>query len=173
MRENPEHSDHQKISENEIPEGFTLSMAFMDTLPVIFFSLSAAVLALRFRSILFLAGAVLVILAGALKASWKFVLACAGRDISFLSRQMRYTMPAGFLLMILSLITDSGKWTPHAVLRHVVSFPSWAFFILAAVGIGFMVWFARTLNDRDARSNWIEQGVNTLAQLFIFLGILL
>lgn len=51
-----------------VSEGFTLGMAVMDCLPVIFFSIGASVLALRLESPLFHFGVLLIILAGALKA---------------------------------------------------------------------------------------------------------
>lgn len=63
------------------PTGFTLSMALMDTLPVLFFSVSIGVLSARFGSALFLAGAILVILAGIMKVLWKFLLATVKRDV--------------------------------------------------------------------------------------------
>lgn len=50
-----------------VPEGFTLSMALVDCLPVLFFIISSAILATRFNSRPFRAGVLLVILAGALK----------------------------------------------------------------------------------------------------------
>ena len=47
-----------------MPEGFTLSMALVDCLPVLFFSISSAILATRLDSGLFRTGVLLVILAG-------------------------------------------------------------------------------------------------------------
>lgn len=152
---------------------FTFGMAFMDCLPVVFFSISIAVLASRFHSVLFLIGAVMVILAGALKVSWKFVLAAAGRDIAFLNRQMRYLMPFGFLVMLLGLIIDRNQWSLSAAVHHLLSFPAILFFVLAAIGVCTMIFCARHLNGHDAKSNWIEQGVNSLTQFFILLGILM
>lgn len=161
-------------TENDnIPQGFTPGMALMDLLPVVFFYADAVILASRFRSILFLVGAILVILAGSLKVLWKFVLALAKKDITFLNRQMRYLMPAGFIVMAAALVIDHTKWSASDALHHILSFPSILFFLAAAAGLCLMVYFARHLNGRDAHSNWIEQGVNTLAQLFVFLGILL
>lgn len=148
-------------------------MAVTDMLPVLFFSISVAVLSGRIKSILFLAGAVLVILAGALKVLWKFVLALGKRDVPFLNRQLRYLMPAGFVLMAAGLIIDRDCWSAGAAVEHICSFPAVVFFLLAAVGIGFMIWFAGHLNGRDARSNWIEQGTNALTQFFLMMGIVL
>ena len=66
-----------------VPEDFTLSMALVDCLPILFFSISSAILATRFDSRLFRVGVLLVILAGVLKAGWKFVIALHHRDLRF------------------------------------------------------------------------------------------
>lgn len=55
-----------------VPEDFTLSMALVDCLPILFFSISSAILAARFDSRLFRAGVLLVILAGVFIYSFPF-----------------------------------------------------------------------------------------------------
>lgn len=154
-------------------DGFTLPMAVVDALPVIFFSLGASVIALRFPSPLYRAGAFLVILAGALKAAWKFVIALLHRNVRFLNRQMRFLMPAGFLLILISLFIDRQLWSAGTVAQHILQLPSLIFFLLGAAGLVAMSIFAVKLPKMDPRANWIEQGTNTVAQLLIFLGILL
>lgn len=151
------------------PTGFTLSMALMDTLPVLFFSVSIGVLSARFGSALFLAGAILVILAGIMKVLWKFLLATVKRDVRIFNRQMRFIMPAGFALMI----ADRDKWSIQDVAAHAFSLPSLIFFILALTGIGCMSYFARHFNQMVVKSNWIEQGTNVLAQFFFMMGVLI
>lgn len=158
---------------NKIPEGFTVSMALMDCLPVLFFSIGIALVSMRFESSLFRAGAFLVILAGSLKVLWKFILAIGKRDIPFFNRQMRYLMPIGFLILILSLVVDRSKWSAASVWKCVTGMPALLFWILGIAGIGCMIWFAGHLNGRDAKANWKEQGVNSLAQLCFMLAILL
>lgn len=148
-------------------------MAVTDMLPVLFFSISVAVLSGRIESVLFLAGAALVITAGTLKVLWKFVLALGKKDVPFLNRQLRYLMPAGFALLAAGLIVDRDCWSAKAAMEYIFSFPAGIFFLLAAVGIGCMIWFAGHLNGRDARSNWIEQGTNALTQFFLMMGIVL
>ena len=111
-------NDTKQDSRKTIPDGFTLGMAMMDCLPVIFFSIGAAVLASRFESPLFHFGILLVILAGALKAGWKFVLALAKKDVPFLSRQMRYLMPAGFASAVAGLLVDRSRWSIASVISH-------------------------------------------------------
>lgn len=158
---------------DSVPEGFTLSMALMDCVPVAFFCVSAGVLATRFDSTLFRVGVVLVVLAGVLKVSWKLVLALVRRDVRFLNRQMRYLMPAGFALALVSLIADRAKWSPAAVLAHVTAMPSLLFLVVGLAGMFLMGWFARHLDGRDAKANWREQAVNGISQLCIMLAIVL
>lgn len=162
--------DKKKL--NTIPDGFTLSMAVMDCLPVLFFSVGISVLSLRFDSMLFRIGAFMVILAGTLKVLWKFVLAIGKRDVFFLNRQMRYLMPAGFLILILSLIVDRRKWSVQDILISATGMPALLFWILGILGIICMVWFARHLNGRDAKANWKEQTVNSLSQFCFMVAIL-
>ncbi len=156
---------------DSVPEGFTLSMALMDCVPVAFFCVSAGVLATRFDSTLFRVGVVLVVLAGVLKVGWKLVLALARRDVRFLNRQMRYLMPVGFGLAVVALVVDRAKWSPAAVLAHVTAMPSLLFLVVGLAGMFLMGWFARHLDGRYARANWREQTVNAASQLCIMLAI--
>lgn len=163
--------EEQMSTENK-PSGFTLPMALMDMLPVLFFSVSVGVLSLRFDSVLFLIGAVLVILAGAMKVFWKLLLAIVKKDVRIFNRQMRFLMPTGFILTITGLIVDHEAWSLQAIAAHIFSFPSIIFFILALAGIVCMIYFARHFDQMDAKSNWIEQGTNALTQFLFMMGIL-
>lgn len=156
-----------------VPEGFTLAMACVDCLPVLFFSISACVLALRFDSRLFRAGIFLVILAGALKAGWKFVIALLHRDIPFLSRQMRFLMPAGFLLVLISLFADRSRWSFTIVIRHITGMPSLIFFLCGIAGLVVLTCFIGNRNIRNAKANWKEQIINSISQFCIMMGIVL
>lgn len=158
-------------STQPLPKGFTLPMALVDCLPVLFFCLGSGILAYRFDSILFRIGILLVILAGAMKAGWKFVIALLHKDLRFLNRQMRYLMPIGFLLMLLALFVDRSRWSIKAVLSHITHFPSLFFFLLGFLGILFLIWLARHQNNRDAKANWKEQIVNSFSQGCFLLGI--
>lgn len=156
-----------------VPEGFFLAMALIDCLPVLFFSLSSGILASRFDSTIFRVGVALVIFAGALKAGWKFVIALLHKDFSILSRQMRFLMPAGFLLVLISLFVDRGRWSLETVVGHILHMPALAFFLCGSAGMVMMVKFAMSGNSRNAKQNWKEQIVNSFSQFCIMLGILL
>ncbi len=161
-----------KENNNTVPEGFTVSMATVDLIPVLLFSASVAVLASRFGSVLFLIGAVLVILSGLLQCVWKYIVAIRQQNIAPLHKQMMVGMPLGFLLMILSLILDRDKMSWSAVGQQILSFPSLLFYLLGILLLIAMSVFAVKLDENSAKHNWIEQGTNSLAQLMILLGIL-
>lgn len=159
--------------DSSVPEDFTLSMALMDCLPVAFFGVGAGVLATRLESSLFRVGMALVVLAGALKACWKLVVALARRDVRPLNRQMRYLMPIGFGLAVVALVIDRAKWSIMAVIAHAMAMPSLLLLMVGIAGMLLMASFARHLDGRDARANWREQTVNAISQLCIMLAIVL
>ena len=87
---------------DSVPKGFTLSMALMDSLPVLFFTISTIFIARHFPSLLFLIGIFFVILAGLLKVSWKLIIALTHRDIRFFNITLSYALRllAGFISFV-------------------------------------------------------------------------
>ena len=151
---------------------FTLSLALIDALPVLFFGAAAAVLGAKLQSALFIVGAALCLLAGAGKVAWKVLLALKGKDVALLGAQLRYVMPLGFLLMMLGGFFAEGE-TLRALLHEAVRLPSAAFFTLTIVGMIAMVVCAKKFDRYDVRGNWIEQGINAAAQACVLIGALL
>ena len=152
--------------------GFTLSLAAVDALPVLFFGAAAAVLGVKLQSALFLLGAALCLLAGAGKVVWKLLIALRGKDVAVLGAQLRFVMPAGFALMLVGAMLAEGE-TVRALLHAAVRLPSAALFALAVVGVAAMVVCAKKFDRRDVRGNWIEQGINAAAQGCVLLGVIL
>lgn len=151
---------------------FTLSLALVDALPVVFFGVAAAVLGWKLRSALFLVGAVVCLLAGAGKVLWKLLIALQGKDVALLGAQLRYLMPLGFVLMLAgALCADSA--VRHALWAAALRLPSAALFVLAIVGLVAMIVCAKRFDRRDVRGNWIEQTINAAAQGCVLLGVLL
>lgn len=147
-------------------------MALMDLVPVLLFVAGVIVLAGRFGSVLFVAGAVVITVSGLMKVLWKFVLGVAKKDIGLLNRQLRFMMPGGFALCIIALVADRDRWSLAAVCRHVISMPQLIFFVLMIVCMGLMFYLGRHNDTRDARANWIEQGTNILMQLSFLMVVL-
>lgn len=134
---------NNKMTKDTVPEGFSVVMALVDLLPVVFFGLSAVRVGRLFQSALFVTGALICLLSGVVKVLWKLIAAVSRRNIWPMFVQMRIFMPVGFLLL------------------------------LAALGMVCMCVFARRLDSSDPRANWLEQGVNALAQICIYIGLLL
>ena len=153
-------------------ERFTVKLALVDTLPVLFFGIASAVLGIKLQSGLFLAGAVACILAGAGKVLWKFLIAIADRDIPFLGAQLRYVMSVGFTLIVIGAVT-SDRGLVLSLSTAAVRMPSLLFFIIAVAGIIGMILCARKYDRHDVRGNWIEQGINAVAQACVMIGVLL
>ena len=151
---------------------FTLTLAAVDALPVLFFGGAAAILGVKLRSALFIVGAALCLLAGAGKVVWKLLLALKGKDVALLGAQLRYVMPLGFLLMLFGGFFAEGE-TLRALLHAAVRLPSAAFFALTIVGLVAMIVCAKKFDRYDVRGNWIEQGINAAAQACAMIGALL
>ena len=155
-------------------EGFTLALALVDAIPVLSFGVSMAIIAGRFGSPLFMAGAALSVLAGCCKVAWKLILGVWKKDLRWLNRPFVPMQATGFLLMLVSFVLGFGGIDWGGVAAAVTGFPAAAFF-LAWIGLmGFMVWFRKNrFKQDDARSNWTAQIVNALGQTALLLGILL
>ena len=166
-------SNKPKMTKDTIPESFTLSLAFIDAIPVLFFGGSTILTGLLFGSPLFLTGAALCLWAGAAKVLWKIIVVTKKRNVWWMFLQMRVVMPTGFVLMLLSLILNRNAIDLSAVSAAVFSLPSVLFFAVGVIGMALMGIFAAKLDPADVRSNWIEQLTNATAQAAIFIGILL
>ncbi len=161
-----------RIMGNKKYENFTLSLAFFDALPVLFFCTGAIILACALKSALFIAGAVLCTLAGGGKVLWKIILAANGKSIDALNKQMRILMPCGFALIIAGIAANIKAIDFKAVLSNMASLPAVIFFAIGVIGIIMMGIFAAKLDQTKSKSNWIEQITNATAQGAILLGII-
>jgi len=153
-------------------EGFTLSLALVDALPVLFFGASCIMIGLIFKSPLFIIGACLSFIGGASKVSWKIILALKSKDIKILNKQFRYLMLGGFALIILSVILNIKRISLAAVGAALVGLPQAVFFALWFVGMVTMGVLAKKLDSSVAKNNWIEQCVNGVAQLCFLVGLI-
>lgn len=168
-----EKKEKTKMTKDIVPEDFTLSLALVDALPVLFFGASMILIGLLFRSPLFLIGALICFWAGAAKVLWKVIVVLKKKNVWWMFMQMRILMPAGFLMMILALVLNWGRINGSALIAAVTGLPSVIFFVIGILGMVLMGVFAKKLDSSDVRSNWIEQATNGVAQAAIFVGILL
>ena len=147
----------KRMTKDTIPEGFSVPMVLVDLIPVVFFGLSAVKAGSLFHSTLYMAGAVICLLSGVVKVGWKLIAAVSQRNIWPMFMQMRVLMPVGFLAMLAGL----------------TGFPSCVFFLAGALGMVTMTVFAFQIDSSDPKVNWMEQTVNSLAQICFFIGLLL
>ena len=69
-----------RMTKDTVPEGFSVPMALVDLVPVVFFGLSAVRLGSLFHSALFVAGALICLLSGVVKVGWKLIAAVSGKN---------------------------------------------------------------------------------------------
>ena len=154
-------------------EGFTLALALVDAIPVLSFGISMVIIAGKFQSPLFMAGAALSVLAGCCKVAWKLVLGIAKKNLRWLNKPFVPMQATGFMLMLISFIIGFGKIDWSGVGAALVSFPSLLFFIAWIGLMGFMGWFRKhKFSNEDAKSNWTAQIINAIGQTCLLLGIL-
>ena len=155
-----------------VKEKFTVKLAMVDVLPVLFFGIAVVALGLQLHSALFFSGAIICILAGAGKVLWKFLITLADKDIRFLGVQLRYLMPIGFTLITMGSVTADHSVVLRLI-KAAIRMPSLLFFIIAVAGIIGMILCARKYDRYDVRGNWIEQAINAVAQACVMIGVLL
>ena len=127
---------------------FTIPMAFMDFLPVIFFGVTAVVLLKDLYSsmgksiyALFAAGCVNVFLAGFLKATWKLLYAANVCDFTALEEMFLPVNSMGLLMVGLGLILMQCSKKKNRVLLSAapaVISGSFVFILMMVVGLGGM-----------------------------------
>ena len=152
-------------------ETFTVQLAVVDALPVLFFGIAAVMLGLKLHSAVFFIGALICLLAGAGKVLWKLLIALKSKDVPLVGAQLRYLMPAGFLLMILGAVF-SDRAQLKTLLQAAVQMPSALFFLLGILGLMGMILCAKKFDRHDVNGNWIEQIINAVAQGCVMLGVL-
>ncbi len=152
-------------------EGFTLAMALVDALPVGFFAAGVFLISARFDSKLFLAGAVLCVLAGAFKVAWKLILGTAKKNVKLLNKLFLPLQISGFLIIVISVIVNLKNISLAAVIGALTGLPTVIFAVLWLAAMGTMIVFSRRF-DNSARANWKAQIINTAAQFFFFMTML-
>ncbi len=163
-------------------EGFTVGLALVDAIPVIFFSASLVLIASALAGSgatfwIVLVGAVMVAISGLCKVLWKLLLGLKVGDIKILNKIFVPFMAVGFMTtlvgVIVGTVTKVIKW--NTVLGRALSIPSVIFFVCGFIAMGFMGKLKKSTDresfNKDAKKNWIAQFVNGFAQAMIFLGI--
>ena len=154
-------------------EGFTIGLALVDAIPVLSFGISMVIIASRFRSPLFMIGAVLSVLGGCCKVAWKLVLGITKKDLRWLNKPFVPMMAGGFLLLLVSLVLGFRRISWAGVAAAVTGMPSILFFLAWIALMGVMGWYRKhKFSHDDASSNWTAQIINAIGQTCLLLGIL-
>ena len=154
-------------------EGFTVKMALVDALPVLFFIGSILLLTGVFSQALFFTGASLIVIGGLSKVIWKLLMGWKGRDVRLLNKLFVPLMVSGFLLMITGLIVNRTAISIKGMLAAVTALPQVVFFVAGAAAMVTMIISSFTFKKDSAAHNWKAQIINTIAQASFFIGLLL
>ena len=149
---------------------YTLGLALFDMVPVFLFLASGLIMYSMYGSLLLLAGVLACFTGGLCKAIWKLIVVTGKKDLPVLTHLFRKLMPAGFVLMILS-VPAGGRAALSGLWRSVTMMPA---SLLFAAGFALMclMGYLGTHMDNSARSNRIEELVNTFAQLAVLAGVI-
>ena len=150
---------------------YTLGLAVFDHLPVLLFLMSGLVMYSMYSSPILLAGVLACFVGGSCKAAWKLIVVRQHRDLAILTRAFHILMPAGFVLMLLS-VPAGGKAAFAGLWRSITMMPAALLFALGFALMCLMGYLGSHM-DSSARSNWIEEIVNTLAQLAVLIGVIM
>lgn len=149
---------------------YTMGLALLDIMPVLLFLASGLIMYSMYGSPLLLAGVLACFTGGLCKAIWKMIVVVRKKDLPGLTRMFHILMPAGFALMILSVLAG-GKAAISGLWRSLTMMPAAILFIAGFVLMCIMGYLGSHM-DNSARSNWIEELVNTLAQLAVLAGVI-
>lgn len=161
------------MNKNTIPQNFTLSLALVDFIPVIFFFLTCSILGFYLNSFLFIIGAIICFISGLLKVIWKIIVVKKKKNIWPLFLQMRIAMPIGFLIIIISFILNCINQKMNIIFNKILTPFPLTFLIIGLIGMILMSIFAFKLDSSKLKANWIEQICNSISQCAFFIAILI
>ena len=191
---------------------FSISMALVDYIPVIFFAVAAVILMRDLYNkmskgafALFSAGVIDVTLAGALKATWKLLYTMGACDFESLDAMFFPVQSIGFLLAgvgILAMIVHKQTKAAAMAVAPPVFSGTFIFVGLMVAGLGVMdaalcilsvkvkkpvliavfagsffcslcMGYLSSQNFAEAYMNWMAEGINTVGQGLLLLGVYL
>lgn len=152
---------------------FTMSLALVDAIPVVFFLIGVIKIFKDLGSIVFLLGGLCSVVAGLGKVVWKIFLAVKQKDISLFQKQFRILMPTGFVLMLIGFFTVKTSGLVKGLLYKFFRFPSLLFVLIGICAMIGMTIMAKKMDQRDPSSNWKEQITNIVGQGAFMIAILL
>lgn len=173
----------EEMKSKEEYRDYTLGLALFDAVPVLLFLLTGVTVFLISGSRIFLAGVIASFIGGSSKVIWKLIVVIKGEDRSSLTRVFHIMLPAGFGLMLLAVIVGivsdltkgpvpGGRGTISGICEAFSMMPAALFFIAGIAGMCLMGYLGSHMDD-SAGSAWIEEIINTAAQLAFLAGVII
>ncbi len=161
----------EKVTKDMVPEGFTLSLALVDAVPVLLFAVAIVILGVKAgTSPLIIIGGLLMLIAGAIKVLWKVIVATKQKNVFWMFQQMPPVMGIGAILLIVGCILSRAEL--KAAFTGIGT-GSIVFFAIWGLCMILMSIFAVKLDQSDVKSNWIEQGTNGVGELALCIALAL
>ena len=155
-------------------EGFNTKLALLDYVPVAAFGVAIALVGIRFGSVLFIIGALISLLAGIMKATWKLILGLKNKDVKWMNKYFVPMQSVGWLVMLLGVILNIRKINGKALLISITSLPQIIFFVLWIALLFTMSWYRKNkFKKDDAHTNWIAEIVNSCCQVSFLIAVIL
>ena len=152
----------------------TVPMALMDFVPVLLFGAAWVILYKDLKNkldlcsgVLLPLGAVMVFVAGFLKAVWKMQKALGVNAVELFNKAMFPTQSIGFMLLAVGMLAGLVYIARKMKVKAAIPIFIVTFVVLMMMGY---------LSSRDfgqASANWIAQSVNTLGQGLLLFGTIL
>lgn len=153
-------------------EEFTLALALVDFIPVLAFGIAIIMISIGFNSKLFLLGAIVSLLAGVFKVTWKLILGTTKKDVKWLNKCFLPMQSGGFVIMLLAIIINIGKINFVSLLSAISGMPQLIFFILWLGLMGAMIWYKKNKFERySAKKNWTAEIINSCAQICLLIAV--
>lgn len=162
-----------KMTKDTVPEGFSVNLALVDFLPVLFFGGTSILLGLILKNTVVVIAAAVTFLSGFIKVLWKIIVATEKKNVWWMFLQMRIIMPLSMIALIAGIAFSIISGKSGDLGGRLFLMPQSVLFIMGILGMCLMGIFASRLDSADPKSNWIEQITNSLAQGCIFAGMLL
>ena len=161
-----------KMTKDTIPQDFTVGLALVDAVPVLFFMLACLFVYLATGAIAILIGGIIAFISGLIKVIWKMIVALKKKNVWWMFLQMRFALPVGMLLAIVGFICWACLTSEPDVLAKFGNVTSIIFYVLTLVGMCAMVVCSIKLDSSNKGANWIEEICNSFAEFCLFIACL-
>ena len=157
----------------------SVPLAIMDFVPVALFFINCILVGINLKrvhligGIIFSIGGFISFVGGFFQAFWKLMILLIDEDISIFHAQFKFSLPLGFLFMLIAILVSWKKIQWKAVKSKLLSFPCIIFVVLTIICLIAMLLFLIILKSNKLKSIYIKESVNIVFQASISLCALL